>query len=220
MLCCVRRSFFLCMNLREDSQRNNKKSFPLFCLRTLRYLTSQLLLCVPWRTSFVTHESDKFARVSACCHIIPSCCVHSLTRRPLFFFLLHLRSGRPHYRLYAIHRIPSLKCLDFSKIKRSERAQATRLANSAAGAALDSDINAVMMMQDSAYNTNDNTFTPGESADGATVVTLYTAAEKEDIRNLLANASSLQEVEEIENAVKRGVLPDQLRKGVQPAPAS
>jgi hypothetical protein len=74
------------------------------------------------------------------------------------------------------------------------------LANSAAGAALESDLQTV------------KTFTPGESEDGATVLTIFTGAEKEAIRNLLANAASVQEVEEIENSVKRGILPEQLRQ--------
>ena len=78
------------------------------------------------------------------------------------------------------------------------------MANSAAGAALESDL----QKQQTAVKT----FTPGESEDGATVVTLFTAAEKAAIRNLLANAESVQEVEEIENSVKRGILPEQLRQ--------
>lgn len=41
-------------------------------------------------------------------------------------------------------------------------------------------------------------------------MTLFSSEEKEAIRNLLANAGSIQEVEEIENAVRKGVLPDQL----------
>lgn len=116
----------------------------------------------------------------------------------------HAIAGRQYYRLYTIHNIPSLKCLDFAKIKKAERVQAARLANSAAGAALESDL----QKQQTAVKT----FTPGESEDGATVVTLFTAAEKAAIRNLLANAESVQEVEEIENSVKRGILPEQLRQ--------
>lgn len=117
---------------------------------------------------------------------------------------------RQYYRLYTIHCIPSLKCLDFQKIKKAERAQALRLVQSAAGAALVSDV------QQQQLNGNSDgivkTFTPGESMDGSTVVTLFSAAEKEAIRNLLANAASMMEVEAIENAVKRGILPDQLRE--------
>lgn len=52
-------------------------------------------------------------------------------------------------------------------------------------------------------------------------MTLFSSEEKEAIRNLLANAGSIQEVEEIENAVRKGVLPDQLinrQKQQQPPP--
>jgi hypothetical protein len=107
---------------------------------------------------------------------------------------------RQYYRLYTIHHFPSLKCLDYVKIKRAERLQAERLANSAAGAALESDVQQQV-----------KTFTPGESQDGTTMVTLFSAAEKEAIRNLLANATSVEQVEAIENSVQRGILPEQLR---------
>jgi hypothetical protein len=40
---------------------------------------------------------------------------------------------------------------------------------------------------------------------------LFTTEEKEAIRNLLTNAESVQEIEEIENAVRKGLLPDKLR---------
>ena len=123
----------------------------------------------------------------------------------------HAITGRQHYRLYTIHNIPSLKCLDFAKVKKNERDQAARLANSAAGAALESDLQSATV----------KTFTPGESEDGASVVTLFTVAEKEAIRNLLSNAVSMKEVEEIENAVKRGVLPQQLlHQNAEEAPGS
>jgi hypothetical protein len=113
-----------------------------------------------------------------------------------------VRSERQYYRLYTIHHFPSLKCLDYVKVKRAERLQAERLANSAAGAALESDVQQQQV----------KTFTPGESEDGTTVVTLFSAAEKEAIRNLLANATSVEQVEAIENSVQRGILPEQLRQ--------
>jgi len=52
------------------------------------------------------------------------------------------------------------------------------------------------------------TFTPGESIEHR----MFSDKEKEGIRNLLANAATAQEVEEIENAVQRGVLPPQLQQ--------
>jgi U2 small nuclear ribonucleoprotein A' len=101
--------------------------------------------------------------------------------------------------LYAIHHIPSLKTLDYVKIKPAERDRASRLASSAAGAALESDVQA-----------ETKSFVPGESAkeDGRSFVAAsFTAEQKDMIRDLLAKASSVTEVEEIERAVQRGVLP-------------
>lgn len=55
---------------------------------------------------------------------------------------------------------------------------------------------------------NAKTFTPGEgkSAEESFVVN-FTPEEKEQIRQMVANAKSPQEIEEIERSVKRGVLP-------------
>ena len=97
--------------------------------------------------------------------------------------------------------------MDCTKIKRAERQRATRLFQSAAGAALEND---VQQMSDV------KTFTPGESTDGTAVLTLFTVEEREAIRLLLINAASVQEVDAIENSVKRGILPEQLRSNTQP----
>jgi hypothetical protein len=137
-----------------------------------------------------------------------------LTLSPFQHFLRVFFTERQYYRLYTIHSIPSLKCLDYLKVKKAERLQAERLAHSAAGAALESDVQQQQQQSSSSNSNTVKTFTPGESADGSTVVTLFTAAEKEAIRHLLANAASVAEVEEIENAVQRGVLPDKLLQGV------
>lgn len=115
-------------------------------------------------------------------------------------------SVKQHYRLYAINRFPSLKTLDFSKVKPAERDRSARLARSAAGAALESDV-----------RQEAKTFVPGQALDGeesrsVALTTQFTEQDKDDIRQLLANASSAKELEEIENAVKRGVLPPALKR--------
>ena len=58
-----------------------------------------------------------------------------------------LSTGRQHYRLYAIHHIPTLRVLDMQRISRSERDKAQRLAQSAAGAAMESDVQLEMKQQ-------------------------------------------------------------------------
>eukprot|EP00531_Pseudo-nitzschia_arenysensis_P007782 CAMPEP_0116125388 /NCGR_PEP_ID=MMETSP0329-20121206/5785_1 /TAXON_ID=697910 /ORGANISM="Pseudo-nitzschia arenysensis, Strain B593" /LENGTH=246 /DNA_ID=CAMNT_0003619427 /DNA_START=124 /DNA_END=864 /DNA_ORIENTATION=- len=108
---------------------------------------------------------------------------------------------RQHYRLYTIQSIPSLKVLDHQKITQTERDRAKRLAGSAAGAALESDI----------QDERQKTFTPGEGASAEeSFVVNFTAEEKEQIRQMVANASSPEEIEEIERSVQRGVLPKNL----------
>ena len=111
-------------------------------------------------------------------------------------------SGRQHYRLYTIKQIPSLKTLDYTKITKSEREKAERLANSAAGAALESDV------QGEGKNAKTKTFVPGEgeSAQESFVIS-FTPEQKEQIRQMVANASSPAEIEAIEASVSRGVFP-------------
>lgn len=54
------------------------------------------------------------------------------------------------------------------------------------------------------------TFTPGEGASAEeSFVVNFTAEEKEQIRQMVANAKSPEEIEEIERSVQRGVLPKQ-----------
>jgi hypothetical protein len=120
-------------------------------------------------------------------------------------------TGRQHYRLYTIKNIPSLKILDYVKISKSERDRAERLANSAAGAALEADVRDEQQQQSSSATSK--TFVPGEGLDiQKAFKAIFTAEEKEQIRDLVANASSPAEIEEIEQSVKRGVLPLQLQQ--------
>jgi hypothetical protein len=81
-------------------------------------------------------------------------------------------------------------------VTKTERATAQRLAESAAGAALEDDI---------AKNRH-----PFETVEEDSLASVFTSEQKERIRELLANATSIQQVEEIENSVKRGLLPAQL----------
>jgi len=134
-------------------------------------------------------------------------------------------SGRQHYRLYTIHKIPTLKVLDFQKVKQSERERAQRLASSAAGAAMESDARmearAAAMSAASAddnaafasttYTNGENgtnTFEPGEGKSAEeSFATQFTVEEKTKIRDMVANAASAEEIDRIESLVKRGIFP-------------
>lgn len=114
---------------------------------------------------------------------------------------------RQYYRLYTIHKLPTLKVLDYSRVKAEERDRAERLAASAAGAALAADI------QVEARQQRVKTFVPGESGDeGRSFVVSLTDEQREQMRELLASASSAKEVEEIEASIRRGVLPATLKR--------
>ena len=106
--------------------------------------------------------------------------------------------------MYAINNLPSLKVLDYVKIKPAERERARRLASSAAGAALENDVQSGRV----------KTFEPGEGMQSGAksfVAANFTPEQKDMIRDLLSKASSVQEVEEIESAVRRGLLPAALQ---------
>ena len=112
---------------------------------------------------------------------------------------------RPHYRLCVLHLFPNVKCLDFAKVKKAERKRAAAWAKSAAGKSV--------LQQKESEESSAPTFTPGEGVDGqpqqsSFVTAHFTAEQKAYIRELLTSAESVQEMEEIENAVRRGILPN------------
>mmetsp|Transcript_25830 Transcript_25830/g.39076 ORF Transcript_25830/g.39076 Transcript_25830/m.39076 type:complete len:143 (+) Transcript_25830:640-1068(+) len=113
----------------------------------------------------------------------------------MLYFLL--RIGRQHYRLYVINHIPTLRVLDMQRISRSERDKAQRLARSAAGAALESDVQ--LEKQGAA-----KTFTPGEEKP------IFSKEQKQQLREMVAAAKTPQEIEEIESLAQKGIFPSKL----------
>jgi len=112
---------------------------------------------------------------------------------------------RQHYRLFTIHKIPSLKVLDFMKVKEDERARANRLAKSAAGAALECDVK--VEAREAAKTSK--TFTPGEGQSAKeSFVANFNPEQKAKIREMVANAASPMEIEKIEASVKQGKFPE------------
>jgi len=119
-----------------------------------------------------------------------------------------------YYRLYTIYSIPSLQVLDFTKIKQKERDMAKRFAVSAAGAALQADIQMEARETTSATTSqsnnedDSNTFVPGKgNTTKETFRIQFTANQKEEIRDMITNASCPEDVEKIEECVRRGEFP-------------
>ncbi|XP_030232593.1 U2 small nuclear ribonucleoprotein A' [Gadus morhua] len=118
----------------------------------------------------------------------------SLLRNPV--------TNKKHYRLYVISKIPQIRVLDFQKVKLKERQEAEKMFKGKRGAQLAKDI---------AKRTR--TFTPG-----AAVQTEKKAgpsqADVEAIKNAIANASSLAEVERLKGMLQAGQIPGRdLRQG-------
>jgi len=98
-------------------------------------------------------------------------------------------SKKQHYRLYIIHKLPKLKLLDFRKIKEKERVASTKL-----------------------FGVPDKT-KPGQKT-ATTASTIASAneliqqdqAKVQAIKNAIANAKSLAEVEQLNRSLEAGIL--------------
>ncbi|KAM9313468.1 U2 small nuclear ribonucleoprotein A' [Gastrophryne carolinensis] len=105
--------------------------------------------------------------------------------------------NKRHYRLYVIFRLPQVRVLDFQKVKLKEREEAANMFKGKRGAQLVKDI-----------AKRSKTFTPGAGL----------AAEKkkafgpspgdvEAIKNAIANATTLAEVERLKGMLQSGQIP-------------
>ncbi|XP_029954332.1 U2 small nuclear ribonucleoprotein A' [Salarias fasciatus] len=118
----------------------------------------------------------------------------SLLRNPV--------TNKKHYRLYVINKIPQIRVLDFQKVKLKERQEAEKMFKGKRGAQLAKDI---------ARRTK--TFTPGVPAQPEKK-TGPSQADVEAIKNAIANASSLAEVERLKGMLQAGQIPGrELRQG-------
>ncbi|KAI7814289.1 U2 small nuclear ribonucleoprotein A' [Triplophysa rosa] len=111
----------------------------------------------------------------------------SLLRNPV--------TNKKHYRLYVINKLPQIRVLDFQKVKLKERQEAEQMFKGKRGAQLAKDI---------AKRTK--TFTPGAGLQ-AEKKTGPSAADVEAIKNAIANATSLAEVERLKGLLQAGQIP-------------
>mmetsp|Transcript_4987 Transcript_4987/g.12918 ORF Transcript_4987/g.12918 Transcript_4987/m.12918 type:complete len:249 (-) Transcript_4987:211-957(-) len=111
-----------------------------------------------------------------------------------------------HYRSYVIYLVPQIKLLDFQRVKDDERRQSKELFEGQAGAAL---------LEEIAGTAQAAAAGKGDDADGATVANgdggaaagskaARTSAEVAKIKEAIANASSLEEVNALQQKLKDG----------------
>jgi len=99
-----------------------------------------------------------------------------------------------HYRLYIIHKIPTLRTLDFQKVRLKERQEATVLFGGEAGEKLKAEI------------IKTKTFVPG-----ATHAAGLTTEQKQKISDMLKKAETMEEVQRLERILASGKVPKELR---------
>ncbi|XP_036443080.1 U2 small nuclear ribonucleoprotein A' [Colossoma macropomum] len=112
----------------------------------------------------------------------------SLLRNPV--------TNKKHYRLYVINKLPQIRVLDFQKVKLKERQEAEKMFKGKRGAQLAKDI---------AKRTK--TFTPGAGLQADKKKMGPSAADVEAIKNAIANATSLAEVERLKGLLQSGQIP-------------
>lgn len=122
---------------------------------------------------------------------------------------------RQHYRLYAIFKMPHLRVLDFRRVKEKEREQADALFKSKKGKQIQKEI-----------SKRAKTFVPGAGfeaavqARGAVVPSGPSAEDTRLIKEAIARATSLQEIERLNQILRSGAVPgpdimDLIRGGQQ-----
>jgi len=101
-------------------------------------------------------------------------------------------SKKQHYRFYIIHKIPKLKLLDFRKIKEKERIASTKIFGAPDVAIKSKEKNI--------------TTTTTTSINAANDLIVQEQAKIIAIKNAIANASTLQEVDQLNRSLEAGVI--------------
>lgn len=114
--------------------------------------------------------------------------VLSLLRNPV--------ASKKHYREYVIYKLPQLRLLDFRKIKMKEKEEAQKLFKSKKGKQLEKEI-----------AKKAKTFVPGQGMPEVSVAAGPSPAEIQAIKDAIANAGSLEEIERLNQMLKAGQIP-------------
>lgn len=109
---------------------------------------------------------------------------------------------KPQYRLYAIHKIPSLRVLDYQKVKDFERKQARELFGTKEGV--------------EAIRAADTT--QEEDQEPVAEVEHPSPEQLAALRLAIANAKSLEEVSRLEAALQRGQIPEEIKQAAMAEP--
>jgi len=118
----------------------------------------------------------------------------SLLRNPV--------TKQKHYRLYVIHKLPSLRVLDFQKITTKERKEAEKLFTGETGVKLESSLTQIKAIPSQPESTSN----------------LLTNEEKDKLRDRIKHATSMEEVQRYERILQSGKIPKTLRNELSGLP--
>ncbi|KAF8931420.1 leucine-rich repeat-domain-containing protein [Dissophora ornata] len=114
---------------------------------------------------------------------------------------------KKYYREWVIWKLPSVRVLDFDRVKKKERDEANKLFEGKAGPSA---------LAESIAATKSSTFEPGEGVPlplKSSVPTLTMSKEDQDkIKAALAKATTLDEITKLERALKEGKIPSYLKE--------
>jgi len=111
---------------------------------------------------------------------------------------------KEHYRLYMIWLIPSMRFLDFQKIKDAERKEARELFGTAEAP---TELGAKIRGSKSKTIDVTGAGANGKAAGGKVMRTQLTESEKKRVQELIKNARSLAEITKIEKDLAEGRIP-------------
>lgn len=117
--------------------------------------------------------------------------------------------AKKHYRYYIIYKVPSLRVLDFQRIRQKEREAASRLFKGKKGQQLVAEV-----------GKKSKTFVPGEKLPDKQAAA-PSGPSKEDIdaiKQAIAKATTLEEVERLNQMLRSGQIPSS--KPAKPAPSA
>lgn len=125
-----------------------------------------------------------------------------------------------HYRLYTIYRIPGLRVLDFKKVKEKERDQAQQLfkgkklksSNKVKTFVPGSQLDKLTLSSQDKNNQNNND--QDQSKQRAEKVK-PTKEEIDAIRMAISQAKSIEEIEQLNQMLRSGIIPSHLKKPQQ-----
>ena len=121
-------------------------------------------------------------------------------------FLHNPVAAKPNYRLFVIHKFPNLRVLDFRKVKLKEKEAAKALFKSKQG-----------KDQLREIKKRAKTFTPGDPVNGsggrpATNASGLTAEQVRNIKAAIAKATTLEEIERLNQMLRTGQIPGEAPK--------